>query len=66
MHRLQVDQNYNVVTAACLLIRKSLWEEVGGLDEVNFTVSYNDVDLCLKTRQAGYLTVWTPHCHGDA
>lgn len=61
MHRLQVDQNYNVVTAACLLIRKSLYEEVGGLDEVNFTVSYNDVDLCLKTRQAGYLTVWTPH-----
>ncbi|MGK9175458.1 glycosyltransferase [Yokenella regensburgei] len=61
MQRLQVDQNYNVVTAACLLIRKSLYEEVGGLDEVNFTVSYNDVDLCLKARQAGYLTVWTPH-----
>ncbi len=61
MHRLQVDQDYNVVTAACLLIRKSLYEEVGGLDEVNFTVSYNDVDLCLKARQAGYLTVWTPH-----
>lgn len=61
MHRLQADQNYNVVTAACLLIRKSLYEEVGGLDEVNFTVSYNDVDLCLKARQAGYLTVWTPY-----
>lgn len=61
MHRLQVDQNYNVVTAACLLIRKSIYEQVGGLDEENFTVSYNDVDLCLKVREAGYLTVWTPH-----
>lgn len=61
MHRLQVDQNYNVVTAACLLIRKSVYEQVGGLDETNFTVSYNDVDLCLKVREAGYLTVWTPH-----
>lgn len=61
MQRLQVDQNYSAVTAACLMIRKSLYEEVGGLDEENFRVSYNDVDLCLKTRQAGYLTVWTPH-----
>ncbi|WP_312209205.1 glycosyltransferase [Pseudescherichia sp.] len=61
MNRLQVDQNYNVVTAACLLIRKSVYEQVGGLDEQNFTVSYNDVDLCLKAREAGYLTVWTPH-----
>ncbi|SCC66642.1 glycosyltransferase [Kosakonia oryziphila] len=61
MNRLLVDQNYNVVTAACLLIRKSVYEQVGGLDEENFTVSYNDVDLCLKVREAGYLTVWTPH-----
>ena len=61
MQRLQVDQNYSAVTAACLMIRKSLYEEVGGLDEEAFKVSYNDVDLCLKTREAGYLTVWTPH-----
>lgn len=61
MQRLQVDQNYSAVTAACLMIRKSLYEEVGGLDEQAFKVSYNDVDLCLKTREAGYLTVWTPH-----
>jgi CDP-glycerol glycerophosphotransferase (TagB/SpsB family)/GT2 family glycosyltransferase/glycosyltransferase involved in cell wall biosynthesis len=60
MQRLQVDQNYSAVTAACLMIRKSLYEAVGGLDEEHFKVSYNDVDLCLKTRQAGYLTVWTP------
>lgn len=61
MNRLLVDQNYVVVTAACMLIRKSIYEQVGGLDEDNFTVSYNDVDLCLKVREAGYLTVWTPH-----
>lgn len=61
MHRLQVDQNYTAVTAACMMIRKSVYEEVGGLDERDFKVSYNDVDLCLKAQQAGYLTVWTPY-----
>ncbi|MBF0676238.1 MAG: glycosyltransferase [Pseudomonas sp.] len=61
MQRMQVDQNLTAVTAACLLIRKSIYEDVGGLDEEAFKVSYNDVDLCLKVREAGYLTVWTPH-----
>jgi len=61
MWRLQVDQNYSAVTAACLMIRRSLYMEVGGMDEEAFKVSYNDVDLCLKAGQAGYLTVWTPH-----
>ncbi len=61
LYRLQVDQDYSAVTGACLMVRKSLFEEVGGLDEEAFKVSYNDVDLCLKTREAGYLTVWTPH-----
>ncbi len=61
MYRLQVDQDYSAVTAACLMIRASLYEAVGGLDEGAFKVSYNDVDLCLKVRDAGYLLVWTPH-----
>ena len=61
MQRLQVDQNYSAVTAACLMIRKSIYQEVGGLDEEHFKVSYNDIDLCLKVGQQGYLTVWTPH-----
>lgn len=61
MQRLLVDQNYSVVTAACLMIRKSVYEEVGGLDEEHLKVSYNDVDLCLKVGALGYLTVWTPH-----
>ncbi|KHS93174.1 hypothetical protein RC86_03270 [Pectobacterium brasiliense] len=61
LYRLQVDQNYIVVTAACFLVRKSVYFEVDGLDEDAFKVSYNDVDFCLKIRQAGYLAVWTPH-----
>jgi GT2 family glycosyltransferase len=61
MQRLQVDQNYSAVTAACLMIRKSVYQDVGGMDEGDFKVSYNDVDLCLKVRAAGYLNVWTPH-----
>ncbi|MGV8918328.1 MAG: glycosyltransferase [Pseudomonas sp.] len=61
MQRLEVDQNYSVVTAACLMIRASLFHEVGGLDEEKFKVSYNDVDLCLKVGATGHLLVWTPH-----
>ena len=61
MQRLQVDQNYSAVTAACLMIRKSIYYDVGGMDAEQFKVSYNDVDLCLKVGAAGYLTVWTPH-----
>nr|WP_314583217.1 glycosyltransferase [uncultured Pseudomonas sp.] len=61
MHRLQVDQNYSAVTAACLMIRKSVYDDVGGMDEERFKVSFNDVDLCLKVGAAGYLAVWTPY-----
>lgn len=61
MHRLVMDQNYSAVTAACLMMRKAVYLECGGMDEDAFKVSYNDVDLCLKSRQAGYLTVWTPY-----
>ncbi len=61
MNRLLVTQNYSAVTAACLIIRREVYDAVGGLDEVAFKVSYNDVDLCLKVREAGYLCVWTPY-----
>lgn len=49
------------VTAACLLVWKRVFDEVGGFDEVNLPVAFNDVDLCLKIRQAGYRLVWTPY-----
>ena len=58
--RLNYAQNYSAVTGACLMMRRDVWEEVGGLDET-FAVSYNDVDLCMRIRKAGYLIVWTPH-----
>jgi lipopolysaccharide biosynthesis protein/GT2 family glycosyltransferase len=51
----------SAVTGACLAVRKSVYEEVGGLDEVNLAVAYNDVDLCLKIREKGYRNVWTPY-----
>ena len=59
-YRLQVVQNLSAVTAACMVLPKHVFQQVGGFDEVNLGVSYNDVDLCLKIRQAGYDIVWTP------
>ena len=53
-------QEMSAVTAACLLIRSDAFWEVGGLDEQHLTVAFNDVDLCLKVRLAGYKVVWTP------
>lgn len=52
-------QNYSAVTAACLIVRKSVFYEVGGLEE-DLKVAFNDVDFCLKVREAGYLIVYNP------
>ncbi|WP_444921192.1 glycosyltransferase [Microbulbifer sp. CnH-101-G] len=59
--RLHLVQNLSAVTAACLLLRKEVFEQVGGLDEENLAVAFNDVDLCLKVREAGYRNLWTPY-----
>ncbi len=59
-NKLNLVQNYSAVTAACLAVRKELYLKVGGLDEKNLKVSYNDVDFCLKLREAGYRNLWTP------
>lgn len=58
--RLCVTQNLSAVTGACLFVRKSVFWEVGGLDDQGLAVAFNDVDLCLKVRNAGYWNVWTP------
>ena len=50
----------SAVTGACLAGRKEIYEEVGGLDEVNLKVAYNDVDFCLRLGAAGYAIIWTP------
>ncbi len=60
MSRLSLAQNYSAVTGACMMLRREVWEEVGGLDE-SFAVAFNDVDLCLRLRRLGYLIVWTPY-----
>jgi GT2 family glycosyltransferase len=54
-------QNFSAVTAACLLVRKEVFEQVGGFDEASLAIAFNDVDLCLKIREAGYWNVWTPY-----
>lgn len=59
MGRLCYAQNVSAVTGACLLVKKSLFEEAGGLDE-SFAISLNDVDFCLKLREKGLLNVFTP------
>ncbi len=61
MHRLQVAHDLSAVGADCLLVRKQVFDEVGGLDESSFSSTLGDVDLCLRIRQQGYLVVWTPY-----
>lgn len=61
MDRAHLDQNYSAVTGACLMIRKSIYDDVGGMNAENLAVSYNDIDLCLAVRQKGYLVTWTPY-----
>lgn len=59
--RAALIQSFSAVTAACLVTRKAIYEQVGGLDEVNPHVAFNDVDFCLRLRQAGFRNVWTPY-----
>lgn len=57
MGRAISSQDVSAVTAACLLVKRSVYEEVGGLED-EFQVAFNDVDFCLKVRKAGYLIVY--------
>lgn len=58
--RACITQNLSACTAACLLVRKDVFVEIEGLDE-GFAVAFNDIDLCMKIRKAGYLIVFTPY-----
>lgn len=60
MGRLSIVQNLSAVTGACLMISKEIYNEVHGLNE-ELAVAYNDVDLCMKVREKGYLVVFTPY-----
>lgn len=58
--RLVLTQDLSAVTAACLMVRKSIFQTVGGFDESNLTVAFNDIDFCLKVLALGYRNIWTP------
>ncbi|WP_051305211.1 glycosyltransferase [Desulfogranum mediterraneum] len=60
-NRLFCIQNLSAVTAALLMVKRSCYEQVGGLDETHFGVALNDVDFCLKLRAQGFLNIWTPY-----
>lgn len=57
MMRARINCNYSAVTGACLMVKKSVYDEVGGLTE-EFAVGLNDVDFCLKVREKGYMVVY--------
>jgi GT2 family glycosyltransferase len=60
MNRAELSQNLSAVTAAVMLVRKSVYEQLGGMDEENLAVLFNDVDLCLRAGELGYRIVYSP------
>ena len=58
--RLLITQSFSAVTAACLVITKRIFNEVGGLEENRLQIAFNDIDFCLRVREAGYRNIWTP------
>jgi len=59
-NRAKIIQNLSAVTGACMMIKRSIFEKVGGFDEL-FQIALGDIDLCLKAREKGYLIVYTPY-----
>lgn len=60
-NRAMVAQELSAVTGACLLTWRNLYQQLGGLNEKHLKVAFNDVDYCLRVREAGYRVMWTPH-----
>jgi O-antigen biosynthesis protein len=58
--RLMLPQNLSAVTGACMLVRKEVYQELGGLNEEDLKIAFNDVDFCLRVRERGYRNIWTP------
>ncbi|MCU7645145.1 glycosyltransferase [Pseudomonas piscis] len=61
MQRLQVVQNWSAVSTDCLMVRKEVFDNLGGLDQEGFSGALGVADLCLRVERNGYLVVWTPH-----
>ena len=60
MHKAILQQDLSAVTAACMMVKREAFDKINGLDE-NMSVAFNDVDFCLRVREAGYLVVYNPH-----
>ncbi len=60
MHRESLQQDLSAVTAACMMVKRETWDAVGGFEK-RLAVAFNDVDFCLKAREAGYLVVYDPY-----
>ena len=60
MHKAALQLDLSAVTAACMMMKRRVFEETGGFEE-KLKVAFNDVDLCLKTRERGYLVVYDPY-----
>ena len=58
---LALSRRVSAVTAACMALRRTVYLEVGGFDEINLAVAFNDVDLCLRIGSHGYAVIWTPY-----
>jgi glycosyltransferase involved in cell wall biosynthesis len=59
--RLKLTHGLSCVTAACLATRRAVYDAVGGFNEKHLAVAYNDVDFCIRVREAGFKIIWTPH-----
>lgn len=68
-NRALLNQNLSAVSANCMVVRKALWDEVGGMDELNFPGFLGDIDFCLSLSNRGYQNLWAPqvllYCSGD-
>jgi glycosyltransferase involved in cell wall biosynthesis len=62
-NRAWLQQNCSAVTGACLVVRKKVFEQLGGFDEMNLAISFNDIDFCLRLNAAGFRNVWTPYAN---
>jgi len=60
--RLSIIQNLSALTGACLMVKKNIYHEIGGLNSEKLKIAFNDVDFCLRIQEKGYLNLFTPYC----
>ena len=60
LNHLAVQRNVSAVTGACLATRKEVWRAIGGFDEINFPIAFNDTDYCMRVRDSGLKVIYTP------